>query len=56
MKNINQFKDILDYRIEDTLLYEMPVYDEKMEPIKTMENDELFKMIESSINSMAIAA
>lgn len=68
-EKIEQFTELVDYRMEKPLVSKVPSYDEKMNSIKNAETtikksektkytvmDDLFKLSESSVNNIAVAA
>lgn len=67
--NIDQFTELVDYKVEKPVFSKVPSYDEKMNSIKTSEVtfrnteqakkteiDDLFKLAEPYVNKMAVAA
>lgn len=69
LENVTQFTELLDYKIKIPLSSEVPIYDEKMNLIKTSEviikkseqteqskTNNSFKLAEPNINSIAVAA
>lgn len=69
LTNIDQFTGLADCKVEKSSFSEVPLYDEKLYPVKTTEvtfrnskqskqseQDGLFKLVESHANYIAIAA
>lgn len=66
LTNIDQFTGLADCKVENSSFSEVPLYDEKLYSVKTTEvafrnskqseQDGLFKLVESYVNYIAIAA